>query len=508
MQKFSADQICKRYGRAVEIKRPWISQWQDIYDLCLPGRRGFFNQSPGQSKTDDIFDDTGALSMQEFANVMVDGLAAGDIFKLVAGANIPVEEREEAQATLDDVNDFLHECLRKSNFEEQFFENMIDISIGTAAMNVEASGDARYVSWEAWPLESYCIDRGPFGRHDGSFRMRNDVRVSDIEVVWPQAKMPSELSRRAQEDPDNKPTFVEFTVRLWKEPQETYQKGIVWLEEKKFILDTTEIGVGSRGDIVYNWARASGEVWGRGPALLALPSMRTTNFTIELILENADMHVGGIWKAENDGITNYDNIRLVPGTVITYMPGQKGLEAVEPAGNFNVADIVLSDQRRNIREAFLNENFAGRGDTPISAAEVGERRAKIARKAGASVNRIFNEGIIPMVHRIVYLLRRQGILEIPAIDGNEIDIIPVSPLARSKRQENIQQTLGFVQSVTGIMGDSAQLWLSPEPILKDLAKMFEQPEAYLLSQEERDQITARMMEAQAMQQASPEPNVG
>ena len=113
-----------------------------------------------------------------------------------------------------------------------------------------------------------------------------------------------------------------------------------------------------------------------------------------------------------------------------------------------------------------------------------------------------------MVHRIVYLLRRQGILEIPAIDGNEIDIIHVSPLARSKRQENIQQTLGFVQSVTGIMGDSAQLWLSPEPILKDLAKMFEQPEAYLLSQEERDQITARMMEAQAMQQASPEPNVG
>ena len=113
-----------------------------------------------------------------------------------------------------------------------------------------------------------------------------------------------------------------------------------------------------------------------------------------------------------------------------------------------------------------------------------------------------------MVHRIVYLLRRQGVLDLPAIDGNEIDIIPGSPLARSKRLESIQQTIGFVQSVTGIMGDSAQLWLSPEPILKDLAKMYEQPEVYLNSQQQRDQIASRMMEAQSMQQALPETNVG
>jgi len=500
MKMFTADQMTKRYNKAVSVRRPWLPLWQDVYDLCLPGRRGFFGANEGESKTDDIYDDTGAQSLQEFANVMVDGIVSSDIFKLMAGSAVDPEEKDDVQNQLDEVTDFLHEILRKSNFHEQFFENMLDIGIGTAAMNAEPSGDARYINWESWPLESYVIDRGPFGQHDGSFRMRNDVRASEVQIAWPRAKIPDELKKLAVQNPDIKPTFIEFSVRLWSEPEEAYQSGILWLEKSAFILSDLSRGQGSRGSVIYNWARASGETWGRGPALLALPSMRTTNFTVELILENADMHVGGIWKAENDGVTNYDNIRLTPGTVVTYMPGQRGLEALQPPGSFNVADIILSDQRKNIREALLAEDFSGRGDTPISSNEVSERRIRVSRKAGASVGRIFNEGITKFVHRMIYLLKQQGILEMPMIDGSEIDIIAVSPLARAQKQESIQQKLGFAQSVTGLMGDSAQMWLNPEPMLKDLARLFEQPQEYLTTQEQRDEIAKNAATAQQLLQ--------
>ena len=63
-------------------------------------------------------------------------------------------------------------------------------------------------------------------------------------------------------------------------------------------------GVGSNPFICFRWSKCAGEVYGRGPLLNALSSIKTTNLTVELILENAQMAISGIYQMEDDGVIN------------------------------------------------------------------------------------------------------------------------------------------------------------------------------------------------------------
>ena len=51
-------------------------------------------------------------------------------------------------------------------------------------------------------------------------------------------------------------------------------------------------------------------MYGRGPLINALSAIKTTNLTIELILENAQMAISGIYQMDDDGVINPDTINL------------------------------------------------------------------------------------------------------------------------------------------------------------------------------------------------------
>ena len=76
------------------------------------------------------------------------------------------------------------------------------------------------------------------------------------------------------------------------------------------IMSETYKGVGSNPFIAFRWSKASGEIYGRGPAINALSAIKTCNLTIELILENAQMAISGIYQIDDDGVINVDTINL------------------------------------------------------------------------------------------------------------------------------------------------------------------------------------------------------
>ena len=59
-----------------------------------------------------------------------------------------------------------------------------------------------------------------------------------------------------------------------------------------------------------------------------------------MILENAQMAISGIYQAEDDGVMNLDTINLVPGTVIPKAMGSAGLQPIQSAGRFDVAQVA------------------------------------------------------------------------------------------------------------------------------------------------------------------------
>ena len=95
------------------------------------------------------------------------------------------------------------------------------------------------------------------------------------------------------------------------------------------------------------------------------------------------MSISGIYQMEDDGVINPDTINLVPGTIIPKAMGSAGLQPIQAAGRFDVAQLVLGDLRLNIKRALYNDMLGNPDKTPATATEIAERMADLSRRMGA-----------------------------------------------------------------------------------------------------------------------------
>jgi hypothetical protein len=261
-------------------------------------------------------------------------------------------------------------------------------------------------------------------------------------------------------------------------------------------------GVGSNPYVPFRWSKCAGEIYGRGPLINALSAIKTTNLTIELILENAQMAISGVYQMEDDGVVNPDTINLVPGTVIPKAPNSRGLEPIRAAGSFDVANLVLSDMRLNIKRALYNDMLGNPDRTPATATEVAERMADLSRRIGSAFGRLQAELVQPVLQRVVYILKKQGRIELPTINGREVKVRSVSPLAQAQANEDITSVARFLELVQGRFGpEITNILINSEETAAYLAKKFGVPDKLVRDVDERQQIVeAAQQFAQQQQQ--------
>ena len=60
--------------------------------------------------------------------------------------------------------------------------------------------------------------------------------------------------------------------------------------------------------------------------------------------------------------------------------------------------------------------------TPASATEVAERMADLSRKIGSAFGRLQAEMVQPVLQEAVYILKKQGRIEMPTVNGREVKI--------------------------------------------------------------------------------------
>jgi hypothetical protein len=273
------------------------------------------------------------------------------------------------------------------------------------------------------------------------------------------------------------------------------------------LFEETYKGLGSNPYIVYRWSKVAGEVYGRGPLQLALPAIKTSNLVIELILENAQMSISGMYQVEDDGVINVDNIALIPGTIIPKAAGSSGLQPIAPAGNFNVSDLVLRDMRTNIKKALYNDMLGTPNEkTPMTATEVAERMADLSRQIGAAFGRLQAELVNPVLQRVIYILKKQGRIKIPVVNGREIKIRSSSPLAQAQQQQDvatIDRFLGMVQSRVG--PQLLNVLVKQDEVAKYVAKKLGVPEELIRSQEEMQEAAQQMQQMMQQQQGQQQP---
>ena len=509
MHEKTVEQMLQSYEKAQAVRLNFEDLYDEIYEYCLPQRQGFKNYSVGERKDDKIFDETAVVGIQEFASRLQSGLTPNFArwADFVTGQEVPDAEKDDINNALDSVTDYVFEILQTSNFAQEIHECFIDLALGTAVICVMEGDAVNPIRFQSIPLPHVVLDTGPDGKVDHVYRERM-MKNEDIPIAYPNGILTPQMAERISRSPESKTKILEVSCRLYDDPnEEKYGYYVIDINEKAMIMSEVYTGVGSNPFIAFRWSKASGEVYGRGPALNALSAIKTCNLTIEMILENAQMAISGIYQIDDDGIINVDTINLVPGTVIPKAPNSQGLQPIRAAGSFDVANLILNDMRNNIKRALYNDMLGDPNKTPASATEVAERMADLSRKIGSAFGRLQSEMVQPLLQRVVYILQKQGRIEMPTVNGREVKIRSVSPLAQAQSNQDIVSLNRFLQTVSGSFGpEILNILISSEETALYLAKKFGVPDKLIRDADERQQLVQMAQQMQQQQQQGELPN--
>jgi hypothetical protein len=510
-----ATMLRRRLARARARQQMWSGLWQDCYDYALPVRRSSVAATmPGQRNTDKLFDATAADAVDQLAASLLAQLAPpwSRWFAFRPGRDIAPERRGAVAAELDAAAELLQAQFDRSNLSVELHQAFLDLVVaGTACLACEeaALGEVSAFRFAAVPLNDLALEESDgSGRLDTAFR-RQLLSLDRIAQLYPAVANQSWFAERrrrhdqAGADADERIAVVDC---LWP----SARPGGGW--DYAAVLEDDIGGIGADSDgllahgrfdhapfIAFRWLKAPGETYGRSPVMKALPDIKTANKVVELVLKNASIAVTGIWQADDDGVLNPANVKLVPGAIIPKAVGSSGLTPLAAPGRFDISQLVLDDLRGRIRHALLADRLAQADSPRMTATEVMERSAEMARLLGATFGRLQSELLFPLIRRAVAILQRRGELPPFALDGRDAMLVCQSPLARAQAQGDVQGTLTWLSQVQAL-GPAAAQAVDTVAVARWLGRTLGVPGEFVIEAGEASPAQAIAAAAPALQQ--------
>ena len=162
--------------------------------------------------------------------------------------------------------------------------------------------------------------------------------------------------------------------------------------------------------------------------------------------------------------------------------------------------------RNNIKRALYNDMLGDPNKTPASATEIAERMADLSRRIGSAFGRLQAELVQPVLQRVIYILKKQGRIEVPTVNGREVKVKSVSPLAQAQANQDITAISRFLELTQGAFGpETLQLLVNSEETAAYLAKKFGVPDNLIRDEAQRKEIVALMQQMQQSQAQAPQP---
>ena len=506
MMRLSAEDVLKRHEKALIKKEDFRNLYEEAYEFALPQRNLYDGHYDGKvggtKKMNRVFDSTAINSTQRFANRMQSGIFPPQRkwCRLEPGPDIPEDRKAEAQAALDVYNERLFSTLKQSNFDIAIGEFLLDLSVGTAVMMVQPGDEINPINFVPVPQYLVSIEEGANGQVDNVYR-RIRLKGEVIQRQWNDAKIPEELQKKIDDKPTDDVELVEATIFDQKRGDYCYH--VIHKESK------TEL-VYRRMDyspwIVSRYAKVAGEIYGRGPLITALPDVKTLNKTKELVLKNASLTISGVYTAADDGVLNPNTVKIMPGAIIPVArnggPQGESLRPLPRAGDFNVSQLVINDLVANIKRILLDESLPPDNMSARSATEVVERMKELSQNLGSAFGRLINETMIPLVSKMLQVMDDRGIITLPLkVNGLEIKISPVAPLAMAQNMDDVQNILQYAQ-IAQQAGPAGQTTIKVEEMMDYIAEKLGVPQSIRPTPQERMMMKQQM--AQAAQQMSAE----
>lgn len=398
------------YKRALDMRSPWLTRWDDARRYTIPAT---------DSDTATLYDAT--------ASDAADNLAAS-IYTLLTPPEslwLQLVGESEMSQNADIATAVLRANLNDSNFYTTIHQCYMDLVInGTACLFMAQAplGSSSAFTFTAVPMTDIAI------LPDAVFHTTS-IPLYEVLERYPTWTPPSNIRDMITQNPNAPLNLVQSLVGT---------DFTAWLD----VGGNIENNIVSRGTfetnpyIIFRWSLASGEIYGRGPVLRALPDIKTANKVVELVLKNATIAVTGIWQADDDGVINLNNINLTPGAIIPKAVGSTGLTPLNSAANFDVSQLILKDLRERIRHAMLADRLGLLSEKEMTATEIMARNADMMRILGATYGRLLHEFIRPLCDRGLQILARRGLIAPIQLNG-DAELKYIAPIAQMVASESL-----------------------------------------------------------------------
>lgn len=517
--------ILREFSQYQTRRATFAQQWEEVAQLILPtSRNTFYYQNfntPGAKKTQQQVDATGALALHRFCaiadslvtprNMHWHGLQGDDYVMKDRACRLWFENTTRLL--------FKQRYDTNANFAAQNYNNWQSLgAFGNSTMYVDKfdnrwHGGGRGLRYKSVPLGETFFGENHQGKVD---RMIRWFRLTAYQAVqkWGAEWLPENLHAPLQQDSQTtynflhcvRPRTEDYDPEALDHRSMPFQSYYVSIEGR--CLMAPERGYRVFPYAVSRYDQAPGEVEGRGPAQIVLPSLKTLNAEKIVFLKSGHRAADPVLLLADDGIVGMD---MRPGATNKGGVNSDGRPLVHtlPVGDIQITEKMMGEERSIIDDVFLVSLFKVLSEHPnMTATQVIELVNEKGMLVAPTLGRQHTEYVGGLVERELDLLAEMRMLEpMPprlreAMGAYEVtDTSPLSQAARAGEAAGFLRTVEQVRELVNITQDPSYLdRFDFDTATPDIARINNVPEKWMAD----EQKVAAKRQARAQQQAKAE----
>ena len=414
----------------------------------------------GQRETEraDLYDSTAADALQVLVSSIMTGVTPANAiwFKAQPDGIDDLSVLTEGERWLEDAAQFMWRNIHAANFDSESYETVTDIVTagwGILYTDIDREAGGGYV-FESWHIGSCFIgSTRADGRIDTIYR-EHEMTVETMVNTYGENNCHHSVLEKAKTSPDEK-------MKLLHVIQPRKQVGAGQINKAmpfaSYHIDINnnhilkESGYHEFPCSVPRLRRLPNSVYGNGQMTIALPDAKTANELMKNTVRSADLQLGGMWIAEDDGVLNPHTVRIGPRKVII-ANSVDSMKRLDDGTNFQIPEYLLTQLQGGIRRKLMADQLPTIGTQQMTATEIHTRVELIRQMLGPMYGRLQTEYLQSILDRCFGLAIRSGALGQPPEElwGRNLSFKFVSPLARSQRMEEVTATEQYVISLSQI----------------------------------------------------------
>lgn len=486
------------------LREPIIARRQEVSDLMRPLRDDWEHAVEGRPRGVRRYDGTAVLALDQAGSSIYSMLTATD--NIWAPLEFEDEWRKqdtEARTWMAEVNQVVFRSLdpARDNFYNDAPECILDsIGLGDGVFYSSRQPGSELFHSKSIPWREACFDIGNFGEVTHFDRWYSEP-IWNVAELFGEDVLPDAFKKKLNDTPNEKTRLLHTCVPA----NGSNRVSSVHRFLSCYVLAEANhaLSWGGYRDMPYyvcRWGVGSGETYGTGRGVYALPDAQILNEMSRTSIIAAQKAAEPPMNAHDElaGLVSMDANALNFGAIDD--AGNQLVQPMQTGANIGIT-LEMQDQRRQaIKDAFYHAMLSLVGSPTPSVVEILKNDERRDQSMGPNLARIISEFLSPFIEgRYRELLRAGRIPPAPPMAQQaKLKVRFVSPLAKAHKAQAAQATLAAVRGVAEVaaIDPRARHMINGLRAAKRVIDGFAAPDDIMSTQEEIAELLNAETEAQ------------